>query len=369
MKSILHIGKFYPPYNGGMETHVRDLAVRQSAHAKVTVIVANSVRSSESSVVDGVLVIRVPRIATIASMPICPGLAMAIRRCPSDLVHLHMPHPAAALALLLSGHTGKVVITHHADTLGRRYLRYLSDPFVRAVMRRASRIIVTSKRYLESSTELRPFVHKCCVVPLGIDVKDFRCRDRSTIQSVRNQFGDRLVLAVGRLVPYKGFDVLIRAMRDVDAKLILIGSGPQFQTIERLIKSEGAQEKITMLGRVEDIRPFFEAASVFVLPSLTRAEAFGLVQIEAMAAGVPVINTNIDSGVPEVSIDGLTGLTVPPHNWTSLAKAMRLLLDRRDLREQFGQSAKIRANSEYTSDIMAERIEAIYEDVLVSKAP
>ena len=363
---LLHIGKYYPPYPGGMETHVRDLAVRQKVVARVSVVVANSIARNEISEMDGVHIERIARLTTIASMPICPGLLGAIRRSPVDLVHIHMPNPGAALAFLMSGHTGKVVITHHADTLGRQVLRRFSDPFVNRLMQRASRIIVSSARYRDSSSELIPFRDKCRVVPFGIDVRVTACTDTVKVQRIRQKFGDKLILAVGRLVPYKGFDILIRAMKHVDAKLLLIGSGPQFDVLARLAISEGVGGKIAMLGRVEDIGPYFGAASLFVLPSVTRAEAFGLVQLEAMAAGLPVINTNIDSGAAEISIGGKTGITVPPRDATALSEAMRLLLDRKDLREQFGEAARARVNAEYTADLMAARTLSVYSEALAT---
>ena len=119
-----------------------------------------------------------------------------------------------------------------------------------------------------------------------------------------------------------------------------------------------------MLGRVEDVGPYFAAASFFVLPSVTRAEAFGLVQLEAMAAGLPVINTDIDSGSAEISLDGRTGITVPPRNVNALSEAMNLLLDRNDLRDQYGETAKARVYSEYTSEVMASRIFSVYSEIL-----
>ncbi len=316
---------------------------------------------------EGVRVTRLAKVATVASMPICPALVTAIRHRPADLVHIHVPNPGAALAFLVSGHRGKLVITHHADTLGRKVLRRLSDPFARRLMERACRIIVTSARYLNSSDELAPFREKCRIIPLGIDVAHPRERDLAKTQALRLQFGDRLILAVGRLVPYKGFDVLIRSMRQVDAKLLLIGSGPQTAALAELARTEGVEQKVVMLGRVDDLGPYFDAASIFVLPSVTRAEAFGIVQLEAMAAGVPVINTNLDSGVPEVSLNNQTGLTVEPGSVGDLAQAIRLLLDRRDLRDRFGEGARLRVRTEFTVDLMAERTMSLYKEVLASE--
>ena len=362
--SILHVGKFYPPHSGGMETHVRDLATRQTGVADVSVAVANSARRHECSTMEGVYVRRVARIATIASMPVCPGLLAAIRCSPADLVHIHMPNPGAALAFLMSGHAGKLVITHHADTMGRRALRRLSDPFVTRLMERASRIIVTSTRYLNSSSELLPFREKCRTVPLGINVQDTVCTDSAAVQKVRQKFGDHLILAVGRLVPYKGFDILIRAMKNVDARLLLVGDGPQYGALMRLAASEGVDRTISILRRVEDISPYLSAASFLVLPSVTRAEAFGIVQLEAMAAGLPVINTDIDSAVPDVCIDGRMGITVPPRDVGALSDAMRLLLGHKHLRAQFGEAGKAQVNAEYTSDLMAMRTLSVYSEVL-----
>lgn len=347
-----------------METHLHDLAVRQTAAAEVSVIVANHEPGWEQSTMEGVRITRVARIATIASMAVCPGLPAAIRKSPADLVHVHVPNPLAAFAFLRSGHTGKLVITHHADTIGRRFLRQFSDPSVIRLMERASRIIVTSKRYLDTSPELRPFRDKCRVVPLGITLRDAVHKDDAITQRLRREFGDRVILAVGRLVPYKGFDILIRAMKNVDAKLILIGEGPQRSVLQALAAAEGVEERIAMVGRVEDPAPYFATASIFVLPSVTRAEAFGLVQLEAMAAGLPVINTNIDSGVSEVSTGGETGITVPPRDINALTNAMRLLFDREDLRKRYGAAAQARVHADFTSDQMAERTMSVYAEAL-----
>ena len=310
--SILQIGKFYPPHRGGMETHVRDLAVRQIEVCSVKVIVANGVARTETSLVEGVPVKRVASFGSLGSMPICPGLVDAIRHTPADLVHLHMPNPGAAYAYLKSEHAGNVVLTHHADTLGRKFLRSFSDPYVKRLMDRAVRIIATSHRYLDTSPELKPFREKCHVIPLGIDTESFEDADFTAGHKLRQKYGDRLILGVGRLVPYKGFHFLIRAMKHVDAKLILIGAGPQSSDLARLAASEGVENKLIMLGPVDNLSPYFSAARVFVLPSCNRSEAFGIVQLEAMAAGLPVINTDIDSAVPEVCVNGETGITIPP---------------------------------------------------------
>lgn len=361
--SIVHLGKFYPPHHGGIETHVRDLAVRHARVWQVSVIASNTRFQNQTEMVENVRVIRVARMGTIASMPICPGLPAALHNCPADLVHLHTPNPGAARAFLVSRHSGKLVVTHHADTIGRKTLRRLADPYVRRAMERASAIVVTSRGYLRSSEELAPFTDKCVVIPLGIEIQELASGEHA-IQLPHEVPAGPFVLAVGRLVPYKGFDVLIHAMKQVDAPLLLIGAGPQAAYLSALAEKEGVARKISTLGRVSDLRPYFRAASVFVLPSKTRAEAFGIVQLEAMAAGLPVINTNLDSGVPEVSVHEETGLTVEPGDAHALAGAIRLLLENSELRCRLGSAAAAKVMQDHTADVMAERTLALYREVL-----
>jgi glycosyltransferase involved in cell wall biosynthesis len=361
---ILHVGKFYPPHPGGMETHLRDLAVRQARVADVTVVVSNSAARNETSCIEGVRVERAARFGTIASMPVCPALTAMIRRNPADLVHIHTPNPGAALAFIASRHTGRLVITHHSDTLGRRALRRCSDPFVRRVMEQAAVIIATSSRYLDSSPELLDYSSKCRVVPLGIDFENTRIPSTENIRDLRQRFGQRIIVSVGRLVPYKGFDVLVRAMRNVDASLLLIGTGPLRETLARLAMAEGVQHKVNLLGRVEDVSLYLSSADCFVLPSVTRAEAFGLVQLEAMAAGIPVVNTDLHSGVPEVSIDGESGITVAPGDVKALSDALQLLMEQKDLRRKLGRNGQIRVRNQFSADLMHERTLSVYSEAL-----
>lgn len=347
-----------------METHLRDLATRQACESSVDVVVANQANTTEASEVDGVHILRLARVMTIASMPVCPGLLGAVRRHPSDIVHIHTPNPASALAFLVSGHNGKLIVTHHADTLGRKVLRRLSDPFAVRLMRRADRIIVTSRGYLRSSVELRPFQDKCRIVPLGVDLHQISVPDARRVREIRERFGDRVVLAVGRLVPYKGFDVLIQSLRTLDARLLIIGDGPQAASLAALARSAGVGGRVSILRWVDDLASYFEASAVFVLPSINRAEAFGLVQLEAMAAGIPVVNTSLDTGVPEVSLDRQTGLTVPPRNVGALAGAISLLLDRPDLRALYGANGRARVHTEFSADLMVARTMELYREVL-----
>ena len=361
---ILHIGKYYPPHVGGMETHLQYLVSHQSSLLSVEVVVANDRSVTQTEVVDGARITRVASFGTLASQPICPGLPWKMAGRGETMVHLHLPNPWAAQAYLMSGHKGVLVVTHHSDTLGRRHLRRFVDPFVRRVMKRAKAIIVTSKRYLEHSEELAGFQDKCHIVPLGIDVEIYKAESMEEVRAIRAKYGPRLIVSVGRLVPYKGFEFLLQAMKNIDATLLLIGSGPLQEQLETAVKRLGIAGKVHLLGHVGDIVPYYRAAQMLVLPSVSRAESFGMVQLEAMACGIPVVNTELDSGVPEVSLHGVTGITVPPKDPKALAHAIRTLLDNAKTRAKYGQAAAARVGEKFTARQMAESTLRVYESVL-----
>jgi rhamnosyl/mannosyltransferase len=167
-------------------------------------------------------------------------------------------------------------------------------------------------------------------------------------------------------VYYKGFEHLISAMAHVDASLFIIGTGPLKANLTSLASNLRVSEKVTFLEHVENVHPYHHAADLFVLPSVARSEAFGIVQLEAMAAGKPVINTKLESGVPFVSQHGLTGLTVPPRDSWALAEAMNCLLNNEDLRRQYGASARRRAMGEFSLEMMIGRTMTVYRTILAS---
>jgi rhamnosyl/mannosyltransferase len=361
---VLHLGKYYPPHMGGMETHLQALVRGISGKYSIEVLVANDHVCRQVEHLDGSMIRRVPTFGTLASMPVTPTLPYEFWRSHADLVHIHTPNPGAAFSLAVSGYRGPLIITHHSDTLGRRQLSCLTAPFIRHVMTRADAIIVTSQRYLDSSNELVPYARKCHIIPLGIGEEAFRTPRAVDVQDIQEKFGPHIVLAVGRLVEYKGFPYLIRAIKQLDANLVIIGTGPEASALQSLANDLNIQSRVHFVGRVIELAPYFAAAEIFAFPSISRAEAFGMVQLEAMAAGLPVVNTDIQSAVPEISIHGQTGWTVPPGDSEALANALQSLLENNELRQHMGEAARTRAMTKYGVEQINERTMELYEAVL-----
>lgn len=363
---VLQVGKFYPPHMGGIETHMQVLCRELQDAVDVEVLVANDTSRDEESWEGRVKITRVGTRFSISSAPVCPSLPTKIRRAKAEIVHLHLPNPPAILALLASRYRGLVVATYHSDIVRQEKMAKLFDPILHAFLKRCAVIVVTSQRYRDSSRALARYVNKCKVIPYGIPLEQFRRRDKGAVARVKAQYGRRLIITTGRLIYYKGFEYLIQAMSNIDGHLLIAGDGSLRGELETQARALSLQDKVTFLGEIhnDDIAPYYHAADVFALASIARSEAFGIVQLEAMGCGKPVVNTNLDSGVPWVSQDGVTGITVPPKDPIALAEAITRLLDDEALRSKYGKAARSRVEQEFNQDLMIARLLETYHEIL-----
>jgi glycosyltransferase involved in cell wall biosynthesis len=365
---VLHVGKYYPPVPGGMERVLQLLCEGERTQVDSRVLVAGTGRTTIREVRNGVPVTRAGSLAMMGSVGLSAALPRELFRAPRDITVLHEPNPVALVADCVTGGRGPLVVYFHSEVV-RAEWKYalLYRPFLRRVLDRAARIIVASPSMAESAEQLADHRHKCVVIPYGIDrapladTPDVRAR----AVSLREELGTPLVLFTGRLVPYKGVDVLLRAMASVDARLVVVGDGPLRGALETQARAT-CGGRVTFAGIVADdeLTALYHACDVFVLPSVTRAEAFGMVQIEAMACGKPVVSTSVPSGVPWVNQHQETGLIVPPADPDALAGAVRCLLGDASLRARLGDGGRRRVAREFTAITMAERTVALYRAVL-----
>ncbi len=361
---VLQVGKFYSPHVGGMETHLRTLCGELKELVDLSVIVANESPRTEKVLLDGVNVTRLGRRLHLASTPICPRMAREIRAARADLVHVHLPNPWAVMAYLLSGHRGPLVASWHSDVIRQKALGHAFEVFSQMFIRRCQTLIASSAKYVESSRVLSENRERCVAIPYGISTAEFSRYDAGAINALRQRFGPRIVLSAGRLVYYKGLDVLIRAMNSVDATLLIVGDGPLRHRLEReAAVNPVVRRRVRLLGHVDELTAFFHASDVFALPSVARSEGFGIVQLEAMACGKPVVNTQLQSGVPFVSLDGVTGITVAPGRADELAAALNRLLHDPELRQSYGRAGLQRVKTEFTVASMVRRTMQVYADV------
>jgi rhamnosyl/mannosyltransferase len=365
---VVHVFKdFYPPTTGGVEQHMRLLCAGLARHIDVSVLVPSRALRRTEEWIDGIEVIRVPEVGRYLSAPFCPTMPAELRRLAPGVVHLHFPNPTGDLGYLLSGCRAPVVMTYHADIVRQWPVLWLYRPVFRRLGRHVKRVIVSSELYLGSSRVLSRHREKCVVIPYGIDPTPFTLRqgEAETVERLRQEHGRRLVLFLGVLRSYKGLRILLQAMTRVDGHLLIAGRGHRAR-LEALAGRLGVGDRITLLGEVSDTqrRLLLHACDVLVLPSLDRSEAFGIVQLEAMVCGKPVVSSNLPTGVRLVNQHERTGLLVTPGDPGALGSALSRLLDDEALRTTLGQAARARVEREFTAGAMVERTLAVYEEVL-----
>lgn len=367
---ILQVNKLYYPYIGGVETVLQNLAEQIRGRCELDVLVCQPRGRGSRDTVNGVRVTRAGSLGIWLSMPVSLSYPFLLRQMvqDSDLVHLHHPFPLGELSALLFNPGKKMVFTWYSAIVRQRLLAKAYRPFLERVLDRVRAIILIYPGAERTSDLLAARAHKCHAIPPGIEVRQYDLDESlsSEVQRIRSRHGDNLVLFVGRLVYYKGLQHLIAAMSAVAGKLLIAGDGPLRETLERQAVELGVADRVCFLGRLDDrqLKAVFHACDVFVLPSTHPSEAFGMVQLEAMACRKPVVNTRLATGVPYVSLDGETGLTVPVANPEALAEAVDKLLKDGDLRRKYGENGRQRVLQEFTVEVMAERTFRLYEQVL-----
>ncbi len=374
---ILHLGKYYPPVPGGMERFLGDLVgAQQAAGDDVTVLVHAEPRSDRSA--DPPWLLRCPVWLRLIFAPLAPQylfwLRRIVRRFRPDVMHIHMPNLSAFWALLLPSARrvpwiihwqSDVVPSPHKLALRIAYPHYRI--FERAMLERADAIIVTSPQYLEASRALAPWKDKCHVIPLGIDAG--RLPEVAERHSAGLWTGRGLkVLAVGRLTYYKGFETLVRAVSEAEGmELAIVGDGDERGRLARLLHGAGRPEWIRLLGQVDDVQlcRLMASCDVFCLPSLERTESFGIVLLEAMRYGKPLVASDLaDSGVTYVARHNQNALLFPPEDVGALRSCLAGLAAHPERRALLGHLGHERYLREFAVGAVAQRIDALYRLVL-----
>ncbi len=395
--NILHIYKDYFPVLGGIENHVKLLAEAQADRGHTVTVLVTNPAGLQTTVLqeNNATVIRAGRFATVASTPLSLALPWQLLRQRPDVVHLHYPYPVGEVSQWLLRRGRATVMTYHADIVRQAGILRFYKPILQCVLRQMDAIIIGSPP-MRKGAFLAEHHARLRLIPYGIPLARFQARpaeaDLARLHaqidaafggtSGRSASADAItpsprlplsaspplptLLFVGRLRYYKGLDWLIRALPQIPARLIVAGTGPMEAAWRELAGQIGVADRIAWLGEVPDadLPALYYLADLFVLPASLPAEAFGLVQVEAMAAGLPVVCTELGTGTSYVNQDGVTGLVVPPRDAEALAAAINSLLADPSRRAAMATAARRRAAAEFDLDVMVARVLEVYDEVL-----
>ena len=373
---VLQVNKLYYPVTGGIERVVQQLAEGLCEDTDTKVLVCRRKGRTIVEQIAGIEVTRASSMGMLSSLPLSVSFLWKFRRMAKDrdIIHIHMPFPLGDLACFLSGYKGRVILWWHSDIVRQKKLMKLYRPLMEWLLRRADCIVVATQGHIEGSKYLKPYQEKCRIIPFGVDLKIEKEADRwyeegRLLERSEEKPDAVKFLFVGRLVYYKGCRTMIEAFVQAAKgnsriQLDIVGTGSLEPELKKQTEELGLTDRIYFHADVSDdeLIQYFKECDVFVLPSLQRSEAFGLVQIEAMAFGKPVINTKLPSGVPYVSLHGETGLTVEPGNAAELAEAMQYLAEHPVERCQMGERARARMDEQFRMDKMLKRVLQLYEE-------
>lgn len=376
---ICHVSSCFLPSYGGVETFVYQLCKRQvqkGHQVKVITSDRGQIPKKNQEWIDGIEVIRYPERHHLFEAPIIPRIAFRILREDYDVLHIHGMVPSISdLSLILGRLRQKpIILTYHCDAETPEYGligELAGKGYAMAALfavKLADKIVATTKNYARTSLVLSHVLEKTMIIPCGVDKSRFSPnRDRRRGKKIAEKTNNHKILYVGKLIHYKGVDILIRAFNIVLAKspkncsLLVAGDGGERDELMNLVKRLDLCDHVTFSGGLPDelLPKCYQSSNLFILPSLaSRREAFGIVLLEAMASGLPVITSDIP-GPNEVVKNGETGLLVPPGNAEKLAEAIISLLDD-NYSSQMGNRARKDVEKKYDWSVIAEAYERLY---------
>lgn len=364
---ILHLGKYFPPEPGGMEVVLKNFSEATSGRMANYCLVASKSGGTRIEQSGDITVHYLKERGTFLLAPVLPSLPWVIHRLrlrrDFSALMLHYPNPTAILSLFLSlvilPKKEKIVVWFHADVLlderWKRALYALIRPIEEFVFRRTDAFVAATPNHVSQSATFGRFRDRTAIIPYALPDGWFDVSPEEIIaaKAVREKMGGKFLLFVGRLVPYKGLGTLVRAARGIDCRIAVVGSGPLESDLKRELTAHGLTEKVRLLGKVDDLRPYYLGCEFFVLPSVSPLEGFGIVQIEAMALGKPVVSSDLPTGVTYVNRDGETGLTFPVGDSEAFAAACNYLLEDEAIRLRLGEAARRRAREKFSYSAMA----------------
>ena len=364
---ILHVVKAYFPDVGGIETSARQIAEASAKNGdEISVLCFGD--KNEVIEKNNVIIHRIKPIFNVGSASISLKYLTQYRKLSknTEIIHFHVPNPFGELAFcLFKNHGAKTLCTYHLDPVKPKLFVWAYKKLLNHFMKKVDVICPTSPHYIISSQVIADFLEKCRTVPLGVDIKSFQNVSKEKINEAESKVAHLKhprILFCGRFAYFKGIPILLDALSLLpDCNLIMVGDGKKRQETEEQINRLNLRDRVYLAGLQtgEDYRAFFYTADLFAFPS-TWPESFGIVGLEALAAGLPIITTEIWAGSSYFNEDEKTGIIIPPNDPQALANAIKRIIENPELAKSMSINARQRAEK-FSIEKMPERYQEIYD--------
>jgi glycosyltransferase involved in cell wall biosynthesis len=375
---IVQVAPYFQPHIGGVESHVIDISRELFRRGHELTVLTSRYNESlpEYEEINGLKVKRIKPLLNMFTTPVFPKLRNILVKTNCDLVHTHIPPPFVDFFSARARNITKIplILTYHCDLELPNFLDKVISGFYRRTfgfysLINTDKIIVTTNTYAATSRAVWRFPP--VVVPNAVDTKTFNPKvNGSSIRKRHDLEGKNVILYVGRIKYHKGIEYFVSAAKffDHNTKFLIVGTGDHENNIKELIKNLDLEDRVVMAGKVpyNELPQYYAACDIFVLPSLTRLEAFGIVGLEAMASGKPVVISDIP-GVREVITEGQEGLLSPPMGIEELAKNLKKLLANPKMRKKMAKAGRTKVVEKFEISKVVDQLEDIYNDILKKK--
>ena len=372
---ILQFGKLYPPSSiGGIETTIANITEGlNESKISCDVLCCNSNNKYSEEKIENYQIIRAKSWFNLFSTYISPQLISKLKEIQNnyDIIHVHLPDPMANLALFLTKPKAKIIIHWHSDIIKQKVILKFYKPLLKWLIKRADLVITATPAHAKYSDFSDLFVHKIALIPFIYNEEQLNITpNKRFLSELGEKFQNKkVVFTLGRLIYYKGHEYLIKAANFLSEDYVILigGEGVLREKLEKLIIKFNLQNKVYLLGRVpdEELNVYYSFCNIFCFPSVYRSEMFGLVQLDAMHFGKPIVATNIPrSGVPFVNIDGVTGLNVEPKNEKELAEAIEKICSNKELYNKFSANAQKIVKEKYSAKKIIKALVDVYQELL-----
>ncbi len=370
---VLIVSNYFPPYVNGQSRFLKDLSDYLCKKVDLTILTMNSKPKNEVVNQDGIEVIRISSSPKIGPFHLNFNFSRWIKNIDADIVNIFSPFSTFEMSYLSANIDKPLVITKLSDQMPGGLFGLIYKPFFNRICEKANYILISQRATRISSGSLLRFMNKCLALPFGININEYKLTEQIETKALefRGKFRNPIILYIGNLDYDDGIVNLVRAMIDVKAVLVIVGTGEMEDEMKILSRNLGLSTRVIFTGELkhEEKKILLHSCDLVAVPEATESQRLGMTQLEAMACGKPVISSNTIPEKDRININGVTGFTVDPHSSYSIAGALKRILQSDEISFEFGRNALTHVRENYNIDKAGETVFSLFQQLMSEFIP